>query len=319
MAIEEGKLLWMYRTMVRHREFEERVGREFAAGHIPGSVHLSQGQEAVAAGVCANLSPDDYITSAHRAHGHLIAKGTRTDLEMAEIYGRNTGFNKGKGGSQHLYDVSVGCLGAEGIQGTPVLIATGAALAAKFKGTDQVAVCFAGDGTLNTGAFHEGLNMAAAWKLPLVCICENNNWACSTSIYDATALTNLSDRAVGYGIPSVSVDGNDVLAVYEAVGAAVARARKGEGPTFIECKTCRLVGHFEGDTDLYRTKEQKDECKKRDPIPRFRKKLIEMGVLTEKEAGKIHQEALEEIDKAVKFAEESPWPDPEEVLKAVYA
>lgn len=188
-----------------------------------------------------------------------------------------------------------------------------------MKGTDQVVVGFIGDGTLNTGRFHEGMNMASAWKLPLICYCENNIWAESTNIYDVTNLTNITDRAVAFNVPGVSVDGNDVLAVYEVAAEAVARARKGEGPTFIEGKTCRRFGHFQGDTDLYRSQEEKDECMKRDPIPRFGKKLIEMKVLTDKEADKIHQEVQAEIDKAVKFALESPFPDPEEVLTDVYA
>jgi TPP-dependent pyruvate/acetoin dehydrogenase alpha subunit len=319
MDIEKEKLVWMYRTMIRIRTFEERVGEEFAAGKIPGFVHLSSGQEANPTGVCANLRPDDYITSNHRGHGHLIAKGLKLDVMTAEVFGKKTGVNKGKAGSQHLTDMAVGCLGAEGIQGTPVPVAVGAALSAKLRGTDQVAVAFIGDGTLNTGRFHEGLNLAAAWKLPLICYCENNIWAESTNIYDVTALTNITDRAVGYGVPGVAVDGNDVLAVYEAVHEAVARARRGEGPTFIEGRTCRRRGHFEGDTHLYRAQEEKDECRKRDPIPRFRKKLIEMGVLTEGEADKIDQEVAEEMDKAVKFAEESPFPEPEEVYADEFA
>lgn len=319
MDIEKEKLVWMYRTMVRIRTFEERVGEEFAAGKIPGFVHLSSGQEANPAGVCANLRPDDYITSNHRGHGHLIAKGLKLDVMTAEVFGKKTGVNKGKAGSQHLTDMAVGCLGAEGIQGTPVPVAVGAALSAKLRGTDQVAVAFIGDGTLNTGRFHEGLNLAAAWKLPLICYCENNIWAESTNIYDVTALTNITDRAVGYGIPGVAVDGNDVLAVYEAVREAVARARRGGGPTFIEGRTCRRRGHFEGDTHLYRTQQEKDECRKRDPIPRFRKKLIEMGVLTDGEADRIDQEVAEEMEKAVKFAEESLFPEPEEVYADEFA
>lgn len=319
MEIEKEKLLWMYKTMVRIRVFEERIGDEFAAGKIPGFVHLSSGEEANPVGVCANLRTEDYITSNHRGHGHLIAKGLPLDIMTAEIFGKATGVNKGKAGSQHLTDMAVGCLGAEGIQGTPVPVAVGAALAAKLRSTDQVAVAFVGDGTLNTGRFHEGLNLAAAWKLPFICYCENNVWAESTNIYEATALTDISQRAVGYGIPGIAVDGNDVLAVYEAVHAAIARARRGEGPTFIEGRTCRRRGHFEGDTHLYRTQEEKDECKKRDPIPRFRKKLIEMGTLTEQEADKIDRDIKEEMGKAVKFAEDSPYPGPEELCTDEFA
>jgi len=238
---------------------------------------------------------------------------------VAELYGKKTGVNKGKAGSQHLSDLDIGVLVAEGIQGTALTLAGGAALAAKLKGTDQVVVGFIGDGTLNTGRFHEGMNMASAWKLPLICYCENNIWAESTNIYDVTNLTKLTDRAAAFNVPGVSVDGNDVMAVYEVAAEAVARARRGEGPTFIEGRTCRRFGHFQGDAHLYRSQEEKDECMKRDPITRFRKKLIEMKVLTDKEADKIHQEVKAEMDEAVKFALESPFPDPEEVLTDVFA
>jgi len=321
MAIEKEKLINMYRTMVRIRNFEERIREDFAAGKIAGFVHLSSGQEACSTGACANLRPDDYITSNHRGHGHLIAKaGNKYSLDkmVAEIYGKKTGLHKGKGGSQHLVDMSVGDLGADGIQGSAALTAVGGALSAKLRGTDQVVVGFIGDGTLNTGGFHEALNLAAAWKLPFICICENNGWGASVSVDVCTNLARIVDRALGYGIPGVAVDGNDVIAVYEAVAEAVARARRGEGTTFIEARTCRLRGHFEGDSQEYRGQE-KDDCVKKDPIPRFRKKLMEMGVLTDKEAEAIYQEAREEIEKAVKFAEESPLPDPEDVVTDVYA
>jgi len=319
MAIEKEKLIDMYRTMLRIRDFEERVVKEFAAGHIGGFVHVYSGEEAIATGACANLGVDDYITSTHRGHGHLIAKGGKTDRMMAELYGKKTGYNKGKGGSMHIAEVDIGILGANGIVGAGIPIAGGAALSAQMRGTDQVAVCFFGDGACNTTRFHEGVNLASIWKLPIVYVIENNYYAETIPPSYATNVRSLSDRAVAYVIPGVTVDGNDVLAVYEAVGEAVARARKGEGPTLVVCKTCRHHGHFEGDTQTYRTKEEFDECKKRDPIKRFREKLIEMGVLTEKEADKIQQEMLEEIEKAVKFAEESPLPDPKETLEDVYA
>jgi len=319
MAVAKEKLIWMYRTMVLHREFDERVGKEFAAGNIPGFIHLSQGHEAIGAGAMAALRADDYITAHHRAHGHLLAKGGKPEEIMAELYGKATGCMKGKGGSQHMTNPDVGHIGSDALLGTSSLQAAGAALSAKLRGTDQVVVAFFGDGALNTGAVHGALNIAAAWQLPVVFICENNKWAESTSIYDSTHLTKLTDRAFGYGIPAVAVDGNDVLEVYEVVSKAVAKARKGGGPTFIEAKTCRQRAHYEGDTQSYRTKGEIDECRKRDPIPRFRKKLVEMGVLTEKEADKIHQEALKTIEKAVKFAAESPFPKPEEVLTDVLA
>ena len=319
MPIEREKLINMYRTMVRIRAFEERVKKEFAAGNIPGFVHLYSGEEAAAVGACANLRPDDYITSTHRGHGHVIAKGGKTDRMMAELYGKKTGYNKGKGGSMHIADMEIGMLGANGIVGAGVPIAGGAALSAKMRGTDQVAICFLGDGASNTTRFHEGINLASIWNLPVVYVIENNQYAQSTPVHSSSKLVNLADRAAAYGIPGKTVDGNDVLAVYEAVGEAVARARKGEGPTIVECKTYRWHGHYEGDVQNYRTKEEISKWMKKDPIPRFRRKLVEMGVFTEKDADKIDQEINEQIEKAVKFADESPFPAPEETLEDVYA
>jgi len=318
VAIEKEKLIDMYRVMVRIRTFENRVYKEFAAGNIPGFVHLYAGEEAIATGACANLRLDDYITSTHRGHGHVIAKGGKTDRMMAELYGKKTGYNKGKGGSMHIADVESGILGADAIVAAGIPIAGGAALSAKMRGTDQVTLCFFGDGACNTTRFHEGVNLASIWKLPIVYVIENNVYAETTSVSYAMNIPNIADRAVAYGIPGVTVDGNDVLAVYEVVGEALARARKGEGPTLIECKTCRYYGHYEGDTQTYRTKQEFEECHKRDPIPRFRKKLVKMGVLTEKDADKINQEILKELEDAVKFAEESPFPEPRETLEDVY-
>jgi pyruvate dehydrogenase E1 component alpha subunit len=319
MKIGKEKLTDMYRAMVRIRLFEERVVKEFAAGHIPGFVHVYSGEEAVAVGACANLTDDDYITSTHRGHGHVIAKGGKTDRMMAELYGKKTGYNKGKGGSMHIAEVDIGILGADAIVGGGIPVAGGAALSAKMRETDQVAVCFLGDGASNNARFHEGVNLASIWKLPVVYVIENNVYAETTPVSYAMNIPNIADRAVSYGIPGVTVDGNDVLAVYEAVAEAVARARKGGGPTLVECKTCRHHGHFEGDSMTYRSKAEVEECKKRDPIPRFRKSLAEMGILTEEGAGKIDQEIAKEIDEAVKFAEESPLPAPEEALEDVYA
>ena len=319
MEIEKDKLIDMYRRMVRIRVFEERVRKEFAAGNIGGFVHLYSGEEATAVGACANLTDADYITSTHRGHGHLIAKGGKTDKMMAELFAKKTGYNKGKGGSMHIADVGIGILGANGIVGGGIPIAGGAALSAQTRGTDQVAVCFLGDGASNSTRFHEGVNLAACWKLPVAYIIENNQYAESTSITETCRLTNVADRAIAYGIPGVTVDGNDVLAVYEAVAEAVGRARRGEGPSLVECKTYRHHGHFEGDTMTYRTDKEVDEWKKKDPILRFRNKLGEMGVLSKEGAGKIDQEINEEIEQAVKFAQESPLPAPEETLEDVYA
>jgi len=319
MPIGKEKLIDMFKTMVRIRAFEERVSKEFAAGNIPGVVHLYIGQEAVATGACANLRPDDYITSTHRGHGHLIAKGGRTDRMMAELYGKKTGYCKGKGGSMHIADIDIGILGANGIVGAGIPIAGGAALSAQMRGTDQVVICFLGDGASNRGTFHEGVNLAACWNLPVVYVIENNAYAESTRIADTCKLSNIADRASAYGIPDVTVDGNDVIAVYEAVGEAVARARRGEGPTLVECKTYRWHGHYEGDRQTYKPKEEVEEWVKKDPIPAFRKRLIEMGVVTEEDADRIEQGMDEEIENAVQFALESPLPSPEETLEDVFA
>jgi len=319
MAIEKEKLVAMYRTMFRIRAFEERVAQEFAAGNIPGIVHLYIGEEAVATGACANLRPDDYVIGTHRGHGHVIAKGAKTDRMMAELYGKKTGYCKGKGGSMHIADVDIGILGANGIVGAGIVIAGGAALSARMRGSDQVVLSFFGDGATNTSRFHEGLNLASAWKLPVVYILENNLWAQFTRTSTVINIPKIAERAVAYGIPGVTVDGNDVLAVFRAVSAAVARARRGEGPTLVECQTYRWRGHMEGDPQSYKPKEEVAEWLKRDPIPSYRRQLIEMGTLSETEAEVINQEILEELDKAVRFAGESPLPAPEETLEDVFA
>ena len=319
MAIAKEKLIDMYRTMVRIRRFEERVSREFADGNIPGSVHVYIGEEAVATGAIAHLRKDDYIMSTHRGHGHMIAKGGQTDRMMAELFAKKTGYCLGKGGSMHIADLDIGMLGAAGIVGSGIPIATGAGLSAKMRGTDQVTLCFFGDGASNLGRFHEGINLGAVWKLPVIYICENNLWAVSVPTSCSLAISNIADRAIGYGIPGIVVDGMDVMAVYEAAGEAVARARRGEGPTLIEAKTYRFRGHFEGDSGTYRPKEEIEEWLKRDPLKSFKEKLLEMKLLTEKKADEIDQEMLAETDQAVKFAQESPFPEPEETLENVYA
>jgi 2-oxoisovalerate dehydrogenase E1 component len=312
-------LMNMYRTMVHIRAFEERVFKEFTAGNIPGFVHLYTGEEAVAAGACANLKPDDYIASTHRGHGHLIAKGGRTNRMMAELFGKKTGYNQGKGGSMHIADVSLGILGANGVVGAGIPIATGAALSAKLRKTDQVAIAFFGDGATNTGRFHEGVNLAACLSLPVIYIVENNMYAISVPISYSCRLANMADRAAAYGIPGVTVDGNDAIAVYEAVSKAVSRARRGEGPTIIECKTFRWRGHWAGDSQGYVGKEEVNRWLEKDPVARLRNKLIEMGQMTEQNAHDIDREAEEEIDAAVAFARQSPYPSPEETLDGVYA
>lgn len=319
VEIPKEKLLELYRTMVRIRRFEERVQKEFAAGRIPGSVHLYIGEEAVATGAIAHLRKDDYIVSTHRGHGHLIAKGGRTDRAMAELFAKKTGYCLGKGGSMHISDTDIGMLGAMGIVGSGIPIATGAALSAHLRGTDQVCICFFGDGASNIGRFHEGINLASVWCLPVIFICENNLWAVSVPTTCSLKIHDIADRGIGYGIPGVVVDGMDVMAVYEVVGEAVNRARSGGGPTLIEAKTYRFRGHFEGDSGQYRPKEEIEAWLKRDPVKSFQSQLLSMKVLTEKKIKEIDDEALAEMDAAVKFAEESPPPGPEEVLNGVYA
>jgi len=319
MAIPKEKLIDMYRTMVRIRRFEERVVREFADGNIPGSVHVYIGEEAVATGAIAHLRKDDYIMSTHRGHGHLIAKGGETTRMMAELFAKKTGYCLGKGGSMHIANIDIGMLGAAGIVGSGIPIATGAGLSAKLRGTDQVTICFFGDGASNIGRFHEGINLASVWCLPVIFICENNLWAVSVPTSCSMNIANIADRAIGYGIPGVVVDGMDVIAVHEAAGEAVSRARSGKGPTLIEAKTYRFRGNFEGDAGAYRPNEEIEKWLKRDPIKSYKEKLLEMKALTEKRAEDIDKEALAEMEEAIKFARESPFPAPEEALENVYS
>jgi pyruvate dehydrogenase E1 component alpha subunit len=318
MAIDKEKMILMFRTMVRIRRFEERVVREFADGNIPGSVHVYIGEEAVATGAIAHLKKEDYIMSTHRGHGHLIAKGGDPNRMMAEMFAKKTGYCLGKGGSMHIANLDIGILGAAGIVGSGIPIATGAALSAQMRGTDQVTICFFGDGASNIGRFHEGINLASVWHLPVVFICENNLWAVSVPTSTSLNIPNVADRAVSYGIPGVVVDGMDVMAVYEAAGEAVSRARKGQGPTLIEAKTYRFRGHFEGDSGNYRPKEEIDRWMQKDPISNYKAKLLEMKVLTEKQAEDIDKEALAEMEAAMKFAQDSPFPELEETLENVY-
>lgn len=320
MNLSKDKMKELYTKMVRSRAFETRLVEAYEDGYVPGHVHIGIGQEATAVGAIAALRKDDYFTSSHRGDkAHLIARGEKSGVMMAEAFGKKTGCNKGKGGHIHMGNLDLGDVGTDGILGTTEVVAPGVALAAQMRGTDQVTLCFFGDGCINTGGFHEGVNLAAAWKLPVVFVCENNTWAESTSIYDTTSLSTLSDRALGYGIPGVTVDGNDVLAVYEATIEAIKRARRGDGSSLIECITCRWRGHFEGEMQSYRTKQELEECKKRDPIPRFRSKLVDMAVLSEKEADKIEEEAKQEMEEAFRFAKDSPFPEDCETYTDVYA
>jgi len=316
--VEKTKLVEMYQRMLQIRYFEEKVFELYGQNLVPGTIHLYAGEEAVAVGVCANLRRDDYITSTHRGHGHCIAKGADLGKTMAEILGKKTGYCKGKGGSMHIADFSLGMLGATAVVGAGIPIAAGAGLSIKLRGTDHVVACFFGEGASNQGTFHEGVNMAAIWRLPVVFVCENNLYAMGTRQSTVMTIENIADRAVAYGIPGVTVDGNDVLAVYEAASEAVNRARRGGGPTLIECKTYRQKGHSRFDPAAYRPKGEVEEWLKKDPVSRFKTKLIEMGVLAEKEDEKLRRDAVAAVEEAVKFAMESPFPEPEEALEDVY-
>lgn len=318
MKLSNKDIIEMYRTMKKIREFETKAMELFAEGSIPGFVHLYLGEEAVATGVCANLKEDDYITSTHRGHGHIIAKGGDLKFMFSELYGKQTGYCKGKGGSMHIADATKGILGANGIVGAGHNIAVGAGLSAKYRGTDQVCVCFFGDGSTNQGTFHEALNLASIWKLPVIFVCENNLYGISMHQSRHQAIQDVADRAVAYNIPGIVVDGNDVLAVYEASKEAIDRARKGQGPTLIECKTYRHRGHFEGDPANYRNPEEVKEWFDKDPIPRLVNYMVENSVLTEDDVKKIDKEIKEEIDAAIKFAEESPYPPLESAVEDVY-
>ena len=306
--------------MVTLRFFEQAVEKHFLAGEIPGFVHLYIGEEAIATGVCANLTEDDYIASTHRGHGHCIAKGADVNKMMAELFGRRTGYCKGKGGSMHIADFSIGMLGANGVVGGSLPIAAGAALAISMLDQKRVTVAFFGDGASNRGTFHESANLASVWKLPVIFLCENNQYASTTPYKTTTSVEDIADRAHGYSMPGVAVDGNDVFAVYEAAKAAIERARNGGGPSLLEAKTYRVKGHFVGDPELYRSKEEVEEIfKKRDPISRFEKQVLNEGLLSQKKLDDIKLEAQEVIDNALAFAKASPEPDPSELLSDVYA
>jgi len=328
MEVTKEGLVALYRSMVRIRKFEDRVAEiywedklpafDIGAGTIPGEMHLYQGQEAVAVGVCAHLRPDDAVASTHRGHGHLIAKGVDLKLMLAEIMGRKTGLCQGKGGHMHLFspELHYGC---GGIIGAGIPHATGAALAFKKQGRDNVAVAFLGEGAANIGAFHEAINLGALWKLPVVYVVEDNLYAVSVPKTASTSVKSNAERGAAYGIPGVLVDGMDVMAVYEAAGEAIARARRGEGPSLIEALCYRYRGHFEGDAEPYRTPEEVAEWKKKDPIPRFRKQLVEQGILSEAEADKIDEEVAAEVKAAEEFARSSPFPEPHEALEHLFA
>ncbi len=312
-------MVGMYRNMCRIRRFEEKVSELFAAGRIPGFVHVYIGEEAVAVGACSALRKSDYITSTHRGHGHCIAKGGDLKYMMAELLGKDTGYCKGKGGSMHIADIDLGILGANGIVAAGIPIAVGAGLSAKMRGTDQVALSFFGDGASNRSTFHEGINLAAIWKLPVIFLCENNLYAQTTPAWAETSVEDIADRAAAYSIPGKIADGNDVIDVYSTVAKAVKRAQEGDGPTLIECKTYRWRGHFEGDPQKYRNQEEVKEWMRKCPIKRFETHLANEGILTEQDFREIDDAVMQEVEEAAAFAESSPYPKPEEALEDVYA
>ncbi len=316
----ESKLLeHFYETMVKIRYFESNIEKKFLAGEIPGFVHLYIGEEATGTGIMSNLTHTDYIETTHRGHGHTVAKGADLKKMMAEIFGKKTGFCKGKGGSMHIADFSVGMLGANGIVGGGYTLATGAGLACKMQKRKDISVVFFGDGASNRGTFHEAANMAAVWDLPVLFVCENNQWASTTPYQTTTSVADIADRAQGYGMPGVIVDGNDVFAVYEAAKDLIEKMRKGSGPALLECKTYRLKGHFVGDPERYRTKEEVKKVQdETDPIVRFEKRVLDEEVMTEKELEEIRKRVEKEVDEAIKFAEESPEPDSSEIYQDLY-
>lgn len=317
--VAEDKLTDLYKQMWLIRFFDEKVDEFFAKGMIHGTTHLAVGQEASAAGVCALLDNEDKITSTHRGHGHCIAKGATPDRMMAELFGRTTGYCKGKGGSMHIADIDIGNLGANGIVAGGIPLAVGSALTAQMKKKDYVTVCFFGDGASNEGSFHEAVNLASVWNLPVIFVCENNQYGMSGSVKEMTNIEHIANRAESYGIPGVVADGNDIVNMMNVTHEAVERARSGEGPTLIEAKTYRWKGHSKSDAKKYRTREEEQEWRTKDPIKRFKEVLNEADLLTEEQAEELKQAAKKEVEESVEFAENSPMPTKDDLLTDVYA
>ena len=314
------ELLSLYRQMLTIRRTEEALARAHQAGAIPGGVHTYIGQEAIASGVCAHLRLDDVLFSTHRGHGHALAKGVSPAALIAELLGRATGVSGGRGGSMHIFSPEVGVMGTSGIVGPSILLAAGAGYTFRLLRTERVSVAFFGDGAVNNGAFHEGINMAAIWDLPVLFVCENNLYATEVPFATVARNPNVAERAAAYGLPGVLVDGNDVLAVHVAAGEAVRRARAGDGPTLLECRTYRTRSHAEGMRDAgYRTPEEVAEWKTRDPIARFRERLLAEGLAGEDDIAPIDAAVQALVEEARRFADASPWPDPATVLDHVYS
>lgn len=316
--VGNGELVEYLRTMLKIRYFEQKVFELLSRDLIKGASHVYAGEEAVAVGACAAIRKDDYIASTHRGHGHCLAKGGKLPQMMAELCGRETGYCKGRGGSMHIADVKTGNLGATGIVGSNLPVATGAGISVKLRHTDQVVLCFFGDGASNTGVFHESLNMASAWKLPVIYICENNLYGMSGSVKKVSSVQDIAVRGSAYNIPSEIVDGMDVLKVKEAVRKAVAGAREGKGPYLIECKTYRFYGHSRSDPRVYRTREEEAEWKEKDPVERFKKKILDEKIMTEDEVKSLEKKISVEVDKAAEYALNSPFPSPETLTDDVY-
>ena len=317
-TLTNQELIDMLLRMHKIRFFEQTIKKLYTEGFIRGPLHLYIGEEAVATGACSALKKEDYVVSAHRGHGHYIAKKGDLKKMMAELLGRETGCCKGRGGSMHLVDQKVNLLASSGIVGGGIPIAIGAGFSSYYRDTGQVTLSFFGDGASNQGSFHESLNLGALWKLPVVFICENNLYAITVSASRSLPIKNIADRAISYGIPGKIVDGMDVLSVFEVVGEAVRRAREGKGPSLVECKTYRFEGHWVGDPIVYRGKEEVDEWKKKDPILNFRKYLLEQHITNKEELDKKASQAQEEIREAVAFAKESPFPDTSNAKEYVY-
>ena len=323
MDQERDLYMMMMRRMMLIREFEENVKKLTRGGELVGMAHCYIGEEAVAVGACAALRDDDYITGNHRSHGHPISKGGDVRRAMAELLGKATGYCKGKGGSMHLADFDIGILGESGIVASALPVAVGAALGSKMQGNDRVVVAFFGDGASNQGACHEAMNLAAIWKLPVIFLCENNQYAVTTSFRDSVAVENISDRAAAYDMPGVLVDGQDVLAMYEATVQAVERGRAGLGPTLVEARTYRFEDHSEGLARIirepYRTDEEVDRWRLRDPIVLHSRWLTEQGIATQDEIEEVRQDVADTIAEALQFARESPYPEVEDLMTDMYA